>query len=54
VPNLRRLLTLVLHLLFLRSTILHVQHFTLQLQSTPNKVLVFEHLAVTKKSSKIS
>jgi hypothetical protein len=51
--SLRRLLTLVLLLLFLYSTIFHVQRFTLQLQPPSNDVLVFQHLDVTKKSSKI-
>jgi hypothetical protein len=51
--SLRRLLTLVLLLLFLYSTILHVQRFTLQLQPSSNDVLVFQHLDVTKKSNKI-
>jgi hypothetical protein len=54
VRNLRRLLTLVLLLLFLHPTILYVQRFTLQLQSPPNYVLVFQHLATTKKFSKVS
>lgn len=51
--SLRRLLTLVLLLLFLYSTILHVQRFTLQLQPSSNDVSVFQYLDVTKKISKI-
>ena len=53
-PNLRRLLTVLLLLLFLDSTFLDIQCFALQLEPPPNDILVLGHLAATRRTEKVS